>query len=64
MGEELFPEHGVAPDHVGEQLACLPAERANDADPGERLADAAVNQSPRPCAPIGRSAGSVARTRS
>ena len=44
MGEELFPEHGVAPDQVGEQLACLPAERANDADPGERLADAAVDQ--------------------
>ena len=41
--EQLLAQHRVAAAHVVEQLAHLAAERAHDADAGERLADAAVD---------------------
>ena len=41
--EQLLAQHRVAAAHVVEQLARLAAERAHDADAGERLADAAVD---------------------
>ena len=43
LREQLLAQHGVAPVHVLDQLAHLAAERAHDADAGERLADAAVD---------------------
>ncbi len=43
MREQLLAQHRVPAAHVVEQLAHLAAERAHDADAGERLADAAVD---------------------
>ena len=43
MREELFAQHRVPAAHVVEQLAHLAAERADHANAGERLADAAVD---------------------
>ncbi len=43
MGEQLLAEDGVPAAHVVEQLAHFAAERADDANAGERLADAAVD---------------------
>ena len=41
--EQLLAQHRVAAAHVLEQLGRLAAERAHDADPRERLADAPVD---------------------
>ncbi len=42
--EELLAQHRVPAAHVVEELAHLAAERAHDANPRERLADAPVDQ--------------------
>ena len=41
--EQLLAQHRVPAAHVVEQLPHLAPERADDADAGERLADAAVD---------------------
>src|SRR5439155_15160265 len=41
--EHLFAQHDVPAEHVVEQFAHFTPERTHDANPGKRLAHAAVN---------------------